>query len=172
MGCSWSGWPVEDVALGETVMVEVPEGVTMGGGGVIDALPPPHPARANVMQRMAAERAPQRARGLLQAGSGDDYVLALEIRPGRVRAQLAGVPAGMAGEEPVHEANVVADENPKTQAEKARAEDEAAVEPFEAMAGKRKRQGQRGGDQHHAGDGADAEDEQIQQRPLGIANRA
>src|SRR5690348_13782873 len=77
MGCSWSGWPVEDVALRETVMVEVPEGVTMGGGGVIDALPPPHPARANVMQRMAAERAPQRPGGF--------YRLAVGVRAGSYR---------------------------------------------------------------------------------------
>ena len=41
MGCNWSGWPVEDVALSEIVMVEVPEGVTIGGGGVaMDAAPP------------------------------------------------------------------------------------------------------------------------------------
>ena len=78
----------------------------------------------------------------------------------------------MAGEEAVDEADVVANENPKTQAENAGAEDEAAIEPSETMAGKRKRQGHGGGDQHHAGDGADAEDEQIEQRPLGIANRA
>jgi len=78
----------------------------------------------------------------------------------------------MAGEEAVDETDVVANENPKTQAENAGAEDEAAIEPSETMAGKRKRQGHGGGDQHHAGDGADAEDEQIEQRPLGIANRA
>ena len=40
------------------------------------------------------------------------------------------------------------------------------------MASARKRQGQGCGDEHHAGDGADAEDEEIEQRPLGIANRA
>lgn len=69
MGASWSGWPVEDVALSEIVMVEVPEGVTRGaegGGGVIDALPPPQPV-ATVIQKNAAERTPQRARRLLHA---------------------------------------------------------------------------------------------------------
>jgi hypothetical protein len=43
------------------VIVEVPEGVTMGGGVVvIAALPPPQPARVNVRQKIAAERTPQR----------------------------------------------------------------------------------------------------------------
>jgi len=78
----------------------------------------------------------------------------------------------MPGEEAADEANVVADENSKTQAEQAGAEDEAAIEPGEAMAGKRKRQGQSSRNQHHACDSANAEDEQIEQRPLGIANRA
>lgn len=78
----------------------------------------------------------------------------------------------MAGEEAVDEADVIADENPKTQAEQAGAEDEAAIEPCEAMAGEGKGQGQGGRDEHHAGDGANAEDEQIEQRPLGTANRA
>ena len=79
---------------------------------------------------------------------------------------------GMAGEEAIDEADVVANENPKTQAENAGAEDEAAVEPGEAMAGERKRQGQGGGDQHHAGDGPNSKDEQIEQRPFGISNCA
>ena len=57
--------PVEDVALREIVMVEVPAGVTIGGG-VIEALPPPQPARANVIQRIVVERAPQRARRFLR----------------------------------------------------------------------------------------------------------
>jgi len=70
MGCSWSGWPVEDVALGETVMVEVRDGVTMGGGGGVTAtLPPPQPEMANVIQNNAAENTPQRTRRLLRAGS-------------------------------------------------------------------------------------------------------
>ena len=67
----------------------------------------------------------------------------------------------MAGEEAADEANVVADENPKTQAENAGAEDKAAVEPRKAMACERKRQRQRGGDEHHASNGADAENQQI-----------
>lgn len=68
----------------------------------------------------------------------------------------------MAGEETADETDVVANENPKTQTENAGAEDQAAVEPGEAMACERKRQGQRGGDEHHAGDGADSKDEQIE----------
>ena len=62
MGCNWRGWPVEDVALSEIVRVEVPEGVTIGGGGVMAALPPPQPVRANPIQKIAAERTLHRAR--------------------------------------------------------------------------------------------------------------
>lgn len=78
----------------------------------------------------------------------------------------------MAGKEAADKAHVVTDENPKTQTEQAGAEDEAAIEPSEAMTCEGKWKGQSGGDQHHTGDRADSEDEQIEQRPLGIANRA
>ena len=61
MGCNCSGWPVEELALREIVMFEVPEGVMMGGGVVIAALPPPQPARAKVMQKIVTGRTPQRA---------------------------------------------------------------------------------------------------------------
>lgn len=72
MGCSCSGWPVEDVALSEIVMVEVPEGVTIGGGGVVmDAALPPQPVSANVIQKIAAWSIPQSARRLVRlAGWG------------------------------------------------------------------------------------------------------
>ncbi len=78
----------------------------------------------------------------------------------------------MAGEETVHEGNVVTDKNSETQAEKARAKDEASIEPGKAVAREGKRQGQSRGNQHHAGNRANPENEQIQQRPLGLANRA
>ncbi len=50
MGCSSSGWFEKDIAAGVIVIVEVPDGVTMGGGvtiggGVTEALPAlPQPA--------------------------------------------------------------------------------------------------------------------------------
>ena len=45
MGWSCSGCPVEDIAVGETVIVEVPTGVMMGGGTVATGAPlPPQPA--------------------------------------------------------------------------------------------------------------------------------
>src|SRR6266571_2128845 len=45
MGCSCRDLPDEDVALGVTVIVEVPDGVTTRGGtGASAALPPPQPA--------------------------------------------------------------------------------------------------------------------------------
>src|SRR5690242_5909651 len=51
-------------------MVEVPEGVTRGGGGVVmDAAPPPQPVTATVIQKNAAERAPKWVKRRLQATS-------------------------------------------------------------------------------------------------------
>lgn len=67
----------------------------------------------------------------------------------------------MAGKEAADEADVVTNENPKKQAEKSGAEDKAAVEPRKAMACERKRQRQGSRNQHHAGDRADAENQQI-----------
>ena len=46
---------------------------------------------------------------------------------------------GMAGEEAIDEADLVANESPKTQANKAGAEAQAAVEPGETMVSERKR---------------------------------
>ena len=40
MGCSCSGCPVEDIAVGVIVIVELPAGVTMGGGVVVTLLLP------------------------------------------------------------------------------------------------------------------------------------
>src|ERR1700752_2596848 len=67
MGCNWSGWPEGEVAESVTVRVEVPEGVTTGGGGVTAALPTPQAVRATVIQRV--ETAPQRTRQFLRAAS-------------------------------------------------------------------------------------------------------
>src|SRR6267143_4565909 len=46
------------------------------------------------------------------------------------------------------------------------------MEPGEPGAGKRKRQGQRDGDEYHARDGAGAENEQVKKRPSGIMDGA
>jgi hypothetical protein len=76
MGCNCSGWPEEEFALREMVIVEVPEGVTTGGGGVTDALqPPPQPARAKVMQKIAAAPGVYAAYTLMPA---DSSVLTVE----------------------------------------------------------------------------------------------
>src|SRR5215469_11804761 len=60
MGCHCRGWPVDEAAVSEIVMLEAPEGVTIGEGGELtDALPPPQPARRNGMQKIAtAKRTP------------------------------------------------------------------------------------------------------------------
>lgn len=47
--------PVEDMALGVTVIMEVPEGVMMGGG-TVEAVPPPQPATPQVTQKTALAR--------------------------------------------------------------------------------------------------------------------
>ena len=70
MGCKLRGWPVEEVALKEIGMVEVPEGVTTGGGVVTAALPAPQPALAKAMQKVAARRTPQKATRILRVARG------------------------------------------------------------------------------------------------------
>jgi len=67
MGCSnCRAWPDEDAAENEIVMVEVPEGVTIaGGGGAMATLPPPQPAKPSVTKKMAAERTPKGAKRFL-----------------------------------------------------------------------------------------------------------
>ena len=47
--------PVEDMALGVTVIVEVPEGVKMGGG-TTEAVPPPQPATAQAREKTTLAR--------------------------------------------------------------------------------------------------------------------
>ena len=44
MGGNWSGCCVGDMALMVMEMIEVPRGVTMGGGAVVTALLLPQPA--------------------------------------------------------------------------------------------------------------------------------
>lgn len=109
MGCSCSGWPEEEFALSEIVMVEVPEGVTIcGGGGVTAALPPPQPARTNGMQKIAAERTPQSARRLLRAAGESTFAfllknannkksIASKIGAGRGTSKIGGMRSGADG---------------------------------------------------------------------------
>jgi hypothetical protein len=65
MGWSCKGWPESDIALGVIEIVDVPEGVTIGGGGVTAALPPPQHATPRITQRIVAVNAPQTASRLL-----------------------------------------------------------------------------------------------------------
>ena len=62
-GCNCNGWPVEDVADSVITIVEVPEGVTTGGGvtgcGATLALPdPPHPPKTKTTNSSLAASKP------------------------------------------------------------------------------------------------------------------
>lgn len=96
MGWSWSGWPEEDVALSEIVIVKVPEGVITGGGGVTAAvgLPPPQPAKASVKQRIREERTTQRARLLLRPTSWNASRCLLKNANRKSRASRIGACIG------------------------------------------------------------------------------
>src|SRR6266576_1527408 len=78
----------------------------------------------------------------------------------------------MIGEETAGKTDLVTDKEPETQTEETRPNHEASIEPREFVTGERKRQGKRGGNQHHSRDGADAENQQVENRPLRITNRA
>ena len=79
---------------------------------------------------------------------------------------------GMTGEETADKTDLVTDKEPETQTEEARPNHEASIEPRELVTGERKRQGERGGNQHHSRDGAEAENQQVKNRPWRITNRA
>lgn len=86
---------MEDAALSEIVIVEVPEGVITGGGGVTAALPPPQPVRAKVMQRIAAERTSQSARRLLRtAGEKKGALLIKNANSKKRRVSKSGTSRG------------------------------------------------------------------------------
>lgn len=78
----------------------------------------------------------------------------------------------MAGEEAFDEADLITDKKPESQAEKAGAGDEAAIEPGEFVAGERKGQREGGGNQHHSGDGANSKNQQIEDGPFRFADGA
>src|SRR5882762_11214055 len=78
----------------------------------------------------------------------------------------------MIGEETADKTDLVTDKEPKTQTEETRPNHEASIEPREFVTRESKRQGERGGNQHHSCDGADAENQQVKNRPLRITNRA
>src|SRR5882724_5923797 len=66
MGCNCSGCPDEDIAAGVITIVEVPEGVTMGGD-VTAALPPPQPVAPRKTHKTAMVRASYIVKRLLPA---------------------------------------------------------------------------------------------------------
>lgn len=78
----------------------------------------------------------------------------------------------MAGEEAVDEANLVAHKESEAKTDNSGADHEGAIQPHEAITGKGKGQGQDGGDEHHADDSANTENQQIKNRPFCLVNGA
>ena len=77
----------------------------------------------------------------------------------------------MAGEEAVDETHLVDDEEAEDEADHTGSESHAAIEAREASLGELEGDGYGGGDEHHAGDGAEAENEKIQNCPARDADR-
>jgi hypothetical protein len=76
----------------------------------------------------------------------------------------------VAGEEAVDETHLVDDEESKGDAQDSGGDGQAAVEPLPALANVVKSRGHAEGDEHHAGDGADAEEEEVGDGPMGIVD--
>ena len=72
------------------------------------------------------------------------------------------------GEEAVNEAHLVDDEQTKGQADASGYGAEIAVQPLRSAAGEVHGRGEGDGDDHHAGDGADAEDEEVGDSPMRV----
>lgn len=86
---------MEDVALREIVIVEVPEGVISGGGGAIAALPPPQPEKMKAAKKMMAGRSPQKARQFFRvAGWNACRLLPKNASNKKKRARKIGVGRG------------------------------------------------------------------------------
>src|SRR5258708_18083423 len=79
---------------------------------------------------------------------------------------------GAMGEETADKTDLVADKEPETQTEETRPNHEASIEPREFVTRESKRQGERGGNQHHSCDGAGAENQQVKNCPSWVTNRA
>jgi len=78
----------------------------------------------------------------------------------------------MAGEQAIDQADVVADKKPEGQTDQARRGDQPSVEPREFVSREGKRQRDGGGDEHHARNCSYAKNQQIEDRPSRVANRA
>jgi hypothetical protein len=77
----------------------------------------------------------------------------------------------MAGEQSVHEANFVDEKKTERDADHARRNAQSLIEASEAFVRISKRENHGAGDEHHPGNRADPEDEQINNRPFRITNR-
>ena len=84
--------------------------------------------------------------------------------------RLAGYPVRMRGEEAVCDGDLEGNEEPEGEAEQAGCNTEAAIEWGEAPARVGKWGANHHGDEHHAGDGSNAEDQKIPDGPAWIAN--
>lgn len=78
----------------------------------------------------------------------------------------------MGGEEAVDETDLEGQEEAEAETEQTGANDEPAIEPSEAGTGVGKRKSQADGDEHHSGDGAEAENQEIENSPTRLVNGA
>jgi hypothetical protein len=77
----------------------------------------------------------------------------------------------MVGEEAAHEANLIDDKKPEGQTDQAGRKPQSLIETSEFCPIRvSKWKHDRPGDEHHARDGPDPEDEEINERPFGITN--
>src|SRR5260370_33543963 len=78
----------------------------------------------------------------------------------------------MTGEEATDETDPVTDKESENQAEQTRSSHKAPIKPRESITCGRKWKGEGRGDQCHPRDGADAENQQVENCPLRLANGA
>ncbi len=76
----------------------------------------------------------------------------------------------MAGEQTIHKANLIRQEEPKAHAEQARGDAHPAIPAGELAGRVVERHGDGAGDEHHSGNGARAKNEQVAGRPPGVAD--
>src|SRR5579859_1057864 len=83
---------------------------------------------------------------------------------------LLRLPIGVSTKQAVGETHLIDDEESEDQADNAARDTQAVIQALEALVRNRERHGDRRGDEHHPGNGANPEDKQVGNRPRGDAN--